>query len=76
MSNNITVETRGDNQEALVLVKNPHLYEYLKHINIAHHYICNLQEKNCIYTDYISIDEIVADRLTKLLVKPEFEKFV
>ena len=75
-SNGVTVETRGDNQGALALVKNPHLYKYLKHIDVAHHHICDLQEKNCIYTDYIPIDEIVANRLTKSLVKPGFEKFL
>jgi hypothetical protein len=40
--NSVTVKTRRDNQGALVLVKNPHLYEYLKHIDVAHHYICDL----------------------------------
>jgi hypothetical protein len=74
--NNITVEIRGDNQEALALIKNPHFHKCSKHINIAHHYICNLQEKNCICTDYVPINKIVADGLTKPLVKPGFEKFV
>ena len=74
--NSVTVEIRGDNQEAFALIKNPYLYKYLKYINITHHHICNLQEKNYIYTDYISIDKIIADELTKPLVKPGFEKFV
>ena len=41
-----------------------------------HHHIYNLQEKNCIYTDYIPTDKIVANGLTKSLVKPGFEKFI
>jgi hypothetical protein len=37
-----TVDTRGDNQGAIALTKNPHLIERLKHINIAYHYIRDL----------------------------------
>ena len=37
-----TVDTRGDNQGAIALTKNPHLTERLKHINIAYHYIRDL----------------------------------
>jgi hypothetical protein len=74
--NSVTVKIRGDNQKALILIKNPHLYKYLKHINVTHHYICNLQEKNCICTNYIPTDKIITDELTKLLVKPGFKKFI
>ena len=74
--NSVTVEIREDNQRALALIKNPHLHKHSKHINVAHHHICDLQEKNHIHTDYIPTDEIVADGLTKPLVKPEFKKFI
>lgn len=74
--NGITVETRGDNQGALALVKNPRLHERSKHIDVAHHHIRDLQEKNRIRTEYVNTDEMVADGLTKPLAKPRFEKFV
>jgi hypothetical protein len=34
-----TARIKGDNQGALALVKNPHLHERSKHIDIQYHYI-------------------------------------
>jgi hypothetical protein len=74
--NSVTVKIRGDNQRAFALIKNPYFYKYLKYINVAYYYICDLQEKNHIYTNYISTDKIVTDELTKSLVKSGFKKFI
>jgi hypothetical protein len=74
--NGVTVETRGDNQGALALIKNPHLHERSKHIDIAHHHIRDLHEKNRIHIEYVNTEDMVADGLTKPLSKPGFKKFV
>jgi hypothetical protein len=38
------VEIRADNQGAIALVKNPHLYKRSKYIDISYHYIRDLEE--------------------------------
>ena len=56
-----------DNQGALALVKNPHLYERSKHINVYYYYIYDLTEKKKLEIKYIPTAEIPANRLTKPL---------
>lgn len=75
-SNGITVDTRGDNQGAIALIKNPHPDERSKHIDICYHHIRDLHEKNRISTKYVPSQDMVADGLTKPLSKGPFEKFV
>ena len=65
----------GDNQGALALVKNPYLYERLKHINICHHYIRDLEEKGKLNINYILTSNIVVDGMTKPLRKTAFKRF-
>ena len=74
--NGMTVETRGDNQGALALIKHPHLHEHSKHIDVAHHYVRDLYEKQRIKPAYIYTTEMLANGLTKPLGKFNFEKFV
>lgn len=76
VENGMTVETRGDNQGALALIKHPHLYEHSKHIDVARHHVRDLYEKQRIKPVYIHTTEMVADGLTKPLGKFNFEKFV
>ena len=65
----------GDNQGALILIKNTYLNERLKHVDICYHFIRNLTEKGELRVDYIPTAEIVANSITKLLVRVAFEKF-
>lgn len=74
--NGMTVETTGDNQCAIALIKNPHLNERSKHIDIFFHHIEDLHDKNKISIKYVPSPEIIADGLTKPLSKRPFEKFV
>ncbi|KAI0992696.1 hypothetical protein K3495_g15489 [Podosphaera aphanis] len=74
--NAITVQTRGDNQGAIHLVKNPVLSERSKHIDISYHFIRDLAEKQRIAVEYIPTDEMIADGLTKPLPRNGFQKFV
>ena len=63
--NGMTVDMYGDNQGALALVKNPHLHERSKHIDIHYHYIRDLAEKGKLEIIYIPTTDILADRITK-----------
>ena len=70
-----TVDIRGDNQGALALVKNPHLHERSKHIDISYHYIRDLAEKGKITVSYIPTEDMAADGFTKPLARVAFERF-
>jgi hypothetical protein len=74
-TNHQTVDMRGDNQGALALVKNPHLHERSKHIDVCHHYIRDLAEKQKLEIKYIPTDQMPADGLTKPLGRVAFERF-
>ena len=71
-----SVDIRGDNQGAIALVKNPHLHERSKHIDICYHHIRDLAERNKISVSYIPTDEMIADGFTKPLQATAFNRFV
>ena len=71
--NNVSI--KGDNQGSLALVKNPHLHERSKHIDIQYHYIRDLEEKGRINVSYIPTTDMVADGLTKPLGRMAFGRF-
>jgi len=73
--NGQTVHMYGDNQGALALVKNPHLHERSKHIDICHHFVRDLSEKKRLEITYIPTTAMVADGMTKPLARIAFEKF-
>ena len=72
---NSTVDMRGDNQGALALVKNPHLHERSKHIDVCYHYIRDLAEKRKLEVKYTPTDEMPADGMTKPLGRQAFGRF-
>ena len=65
----------GDNQGSLALVKNPHLHERSKHIDICYHFIRDLNERGKLDVAYIPTNEMPADGMTKPLQKPGFLRF-
>ncbi len=69
------VDIIGDNQGALALVKNPHLHERSKHIDICYHYIRDLHATGKVQVSYIPTSEMKADGLTKPLSRPKFQEF-
>jgi hypothetical protein len=71
--NNISI--KGDNQGSLALVKNPHLHERSKHIDIQYHYVRDLEAKGKINVSYIPTTDMVADGLTKPLGRIAFDRF-
>jgi hypothetical protein len=64
-----------DNQGAIALTKNPHLYKRSKHIDISYHFIRDLAKRKQLEITYILIDEIVADGITKPLTRIAFKRF-
>jgi hypothetical protein len=69
------VQVRGDNQGALALVKNPHLHEQSKHIDIQYHYIQDLEERKRITVSYVPTTEMITDGMTKPLDRIAFLRF-
>ena len=67
-----TVNTRGDNQGAIALAKNPHLTECSKHIDIVYHFIRDLQERKRASVIYVPTAEMAADGFLKPLSKKAF----
>jgi hypothetical protein len=64
-----------DNQGAIALTKNPHLYKRSKYIDISYYFIHDLAKRKQLEITYILTDEIVADRITKPLARIAFKRF-
>ena len=75
-ANPFRVELKGDNKSAIHLVKNAHLNERSKHIDIAYHHIRDLQHKGRINIGYVPSEEMIADGLTKPLQAVPFQRFI
>ena len=65
----------GNNQGTLVLIKNTYLNERSKYINICYYFIHDLIEKGELRVDYIPIAKIVANSITKPLIRVIFKRF-
>ena len=66
----------NDNQTINFLIKNVHIQERLKHIDVIYHHVKNLYNKNLIKLNYVLNADIIVDDLTKSLLKDKFKKFV
>jgi len=47
-------QLKKDNQASLMLIKNVHIHERLKHIDIIYYHIRNLHKKNQISVNFVS----------------------
>ena len=65
-----------DNTGSLDFVKNPCLHEWSKHIDVAHHFVQDLQRRGRLQVIYILSEDMIADKLTKPLPTRDFEVFV
>ena len=65
-----------DNQGVISLIKNGLSSKYSKHIKLRYYFICEKFTNGTIAAKYISIDEQLADSLTKALAGIKFKKFV
>ena len=57
------------------LSKNPVFHENSKHIKINYHYIMDMVQRGEVKLQSISMDEQIADVLTKPLARVKFEYF-
>ncbi len=72
----LLMQLKKDNQATLMLIKNAHIYEWLKHIDVAYHHIQNLHKKNQISVNFISSQDMIADELIKSLSRQNFKRFI
>ena len=70
------IQLKNDNQTSNSLIKNAHVHERFKHINVVYHHIKNLTKKNIVQLNYIFNVEMIANDMTKLLFKKRFKIFV
>ena len=66
---------QGDNHGAIKLSQNPITHSRSKHIDIRHHFVRDLVEREVIQLQYIPTDQNIADILTKALGRPKFNQF-
>ena len=68
----VILKLKGDNNDAIALIKNRQVSERSKHIDIVYHYIRNLQKLEKINVSYVPTNDIKVDDLTKPLAKQKF----
>jgi len=56
-----------DNTRAINISKNPDQHSRTKHIDIRHHFLCDLVESEVVSLSFIPTENQLADILTKLL---------
>jgi len=61
------IQLREDNQATLTLIKDAHVHEQSKHINVFYHNICDLHKCNQIQVDFVLSQKMVVDELIKPL---------
>jgi hypothetical protein len=64
-----------DNHSCINMTENPVFHDNSKHIEIWYHYIRSMVHRGVVKLQYVSIDEKVADVLTKPLSRVKFEYF-
>jgi len=67
---------KKNNQASFMLIKNAHIHERLKHIDVTYHHIRNLHKKNQISVNFISNQDMIADELIKSLSQQNFKRFI
>ena len=71
-----SLQLRGDNQAVLTLIKDVHVHERSKHIDIAYHHIQDLHQRNQIKVDFMSSWDMFVDGLMKSLLRQNFKNFM
>ena len=66
---------QGENHGAIKLAQNPITHSRSKHIDIRHHFVRDLVEREVIQLRYAPTDQNSADILTKALSRPKFNQF-
>jgi hypothetical protein len=63
-----------DSQPAIAVSKNPKHHSRMKHIDVMYHWLREKVEKRLLQLQFVPTDEMVADVLTKSLVRVKHEK--
>jgi hypothetical protein len=69
------VHMLGNNMGGIALMKNPHLNDRSKHIDICHHFVRDLARNGRLQVSYVPMADMVADGMTKPLQHIAFERF-
>ena len=64
---------KEDNQGTIALLRNPKYHPRMEHIDIKYHFICDKVEKKALVLEYCPTKQMLADLLTKPLVKTLFQ---
>ncbi len=72
----LLMQLRKDNQVVLTLIKDTHVHEQSKHINVFYHNIHSLHKHNQIQVDFVFSQEMIVNRLIKSLFRQIFEWFI
>ena len=70
------IELRANNQSAIKLVNNLISHVKFKHYFIQYHYVREQVTKENLKLEYININDMIVDELTKALKKNKFQGFV
>ncbi len=71
-----SVTIHMNNQKVTSLTKNLEFHVCMKHINIHHHYIREVESMTLIHLDYVSTNDMAVDRLTKPLSGLKFTHLI
>ena len=66
----------SDSQSSIVYTKDPKFHNRTKHIDIKYHFVKDLVARGEILLEYIPTSVMVADPITKALVRCDHEKHV
>lgn len=68
-----SVKIYSDSQSAIAIAQNPVHHQRTKHIDVRHHFVREAVEEGIIELKYVETTRMVADALTKPLLKGKFE---
>jgi hypothetical protein len=66
---------QSDNMGTITIIKDPSFHAHSKHIDIQHHYVRERVENQEPEFKYVHTSKMIADILTKPLLRPAHEKF-
>ena len=64
-----------DNRSCIKMTENPVFHDKSKHIEIKHHFMWDMVQKEAVKLKYVPTEEQVVDVLTKPLARVNFEYF-
>ena len=71
-----SLQLKRNNQAVLTLIKDVHVHERSKHIDVTYHHIWDLHQRNQIEVNFVPSQDMIADGLMKSLSRQNFKNFV